>query len=74
MGYKKAADGPILKKGPTKGTAVAMAGKTGMKAGGTAKAKMMKAGGMSKMKAGGMPKMAYGGMPKKMRAGGSSCK
>ena len=64
MGYKKAADG-VAKKGKTKGTAVAMAGKTGMKAGGMAKAKM---------KAGGMPKMAYGGMPKKMRAGGSSCK
>lgn len=64
MGYKKAADG-VVKKGKTKGTAVAMAGKTGMKAGGMAKAKM---------KAGGMPKMAYGGMPKKMRAGGSSCK
>ena len=64
MGYRKAADG-VAKKGKTKGTAVAMAGKTGMKAGGMAKAKM---------KAGGMPKMAYGGMPKKMRAGGSSCK
>ena len=64
MGYKKAADG-VAKKGKTKGTAVAMAGKTGMKAGGMAKAKM---------KAGGMPKMAYGGMPKKMRTGGSSCK
>jgi len=62
MGYRKAADG-ITKRGKTKGKAVAMAGKTGMKA-----------GGMAKMKAGGMPKMAYGGMPKKMRAGGSSCK
>jgi len=62
MAYKKAADG-VVKKGKTKGTAVAMAGKTGMKA-----------GGMAKMKAGGMPKMAYGGMPKKMRSGGSSCK
>ena len=61
MGYKKAADG-ITKRGKTKGKAVAMAGKTGMKA-----------GGMAKMKAGGMPKMAYGGMPKKMRTGGSSC-
>ena len=61
MGYRKAADG-ITKRGKTKGKAVAMAGKTGMKA-----------GGMAKMKAGGMPKMAYGGMPKKMRTGGSSC-
>ena len=61
MGYRKAADG-IVKKGKTKGKAVAMAGKTGMKAGGKVK-----------MKAGGMPKMAYGGMPKKMRGGGSSC-
>ena len=61
MGFRKAADG-ITKTGKTKGTAVAMAGKTGMKA-----------GGMAKMKAGGMPKMAYGGMPKKMRTGGSSC-
>ena len=72
MGYRKAADG-ITKTGNTKGTAVAMAGKTGMKAGGMTK---MMNGGMAKtkMKAGGMTKMAYGGVAKKMRAGGSSCK
>ena len=64
MGYKKAADG-VVKKGKTKGTAVAMAGKTGMKAGGMAK---MMNGGMAKTK------MAYGGAVKKMRMGGSSCK
>ena len=50
MGYRKAADG-VVKKGKTKGTAVAMAGKTGMKAGGKVK---MKAGGMpKKMRTGG---------------------
>ena len=50
MGYKKAADG-VVKKGKTKGEAVAMAGKTGMKA-----------GGMPKMAYGGMPKkMRTGG-------------
>ena len=65
MGFRKAADGPILKKGPTKGTTVAMAGKTGMKAGGTAKAKMMKAGGTAKAKM-----MAGGGMAKMMAGGG----
>jgi hypothetical protein len=59
MGYKKAADG-VAKKGKTKGTAVAMAGKTGMKAGGMAK---MMNGGMAKTK------MAYGGMAK-MKKGG----
>lgn len=64
MGYKKAADG-VAKKGKTKGTAVAMAGKTGMKAGGMPK---MMNGGMAKTK------MAYGGAVKKMRMGGSSCK
>ncbi len=63
MGFKKAADGPILKKGPTKGTAVAMAGKTGMKTGGMAKAKMMAGGGMAKM-------MAGGGKAKMMKSGG----
>ena len=64
MGYKKAADG-ITKKGKTKGKAVVMAGKTGMKAGGMAK---MMNGGMAKTS-----KMAYGGAVKKMRGGGSSC-
>ena len=42
--YRKTADG-VAKKGKTKGTAVAMMGKTGMKAGGMAK---MKKGGESK--------------------------
>ena len=72
MGYKKAADG-IAMRGKTKGEAVSMAGKTGMKAGGKVK---IKAGGMAKMMNGGMAKtkMAYGGAVKKMRMGGSSCK
>ena len=51
----KRADG-VATKGKTKGTEVTMGGKTGMKAGGTAKAKMMAGGGKAKM-------MASGGMP-----------
>jgi len=62
MGFRKAADG-VAMRGKTKGTAVAMAGKTGMKAGGTAKAKMMAGGGMAKM-------MAGGGKAKMMKSGG----
>ena len=62
MGFRKAADG-ITKTGKTKGTAVAMAGKTGMKAGGMAKAKMMASGGKAKM-------MASGGKAKMMKSGG----
>ena len=44
MGYRKAADG-VASRGKTKGTAVSMGGKTGMKAGGMAK---MRGGGESK--------------------------
>ena len=73
MGFRKAADG-VATKGRTKGTAVAMSGKTGMKAGGTAKAKMMYGGGMAKMKAGGgvgkAKMMAGGGKAKMMKSGG----
>ena len=56
----KRADG-IAEKGKTKGTAVAMGGKTGMKAGGMAK--MMAGGGKAKM-------MASGGKAKMMKSGG----
>ena len=73
MVYRKAADG-ITKTGRTKGTDVTMGGKTGMKAGGMAKAKMMAGGGMAKMMAGGgvgkAKMMASGGKAKMMKSGG----
>ena len=71
MVYRKAADG-ITKTGRTKGTDVTMGGKTGMKAGGMAKAKMMAGGGKAKMMAsGGKAKMmAGGGKAKMMKSGG----
>jgi hypothetical protein len=71
MVYRKAADG-VAMKGKTKGTDVTMGGKTGMKAGGTAKAKMMAGGGKAKMMAsGGKAKMmASGGKAKMMKSGG----
>lgn len=73
--YKKGADGPILRQGPTKGTDVVMKGSTGMKKGGKVKESMMekKMGkGMTKammQKKAKPKKMAYGGMAK-MKKGG----
>ena len=75
MGYRKAADGPIVKQGGTKGTMMAGGGMVAMKAGGKAHSDIKKDKPMMKKVAKaavkshesrmhkGKKKMAAGGMP-----------